>query len=629
MKIPEMKLEKIIMVAIILIAFPVTVLFTSYHYSTLKSALLEDFRLMMAQSEKNISDTFSLVDTAYKVLEVSFDTRMKEDILKIAEMYKKTGGHPERLNLPKIKQQFNNVYDIYFINRNGVIDYTTYENDIGLDFKKYKTYYKNLQKVFEKEGYVADRITHETSTQQVRKFGYITTYDKKYILELGIVSNDFNKYIADLEISKLIELIKDYNPALKSVKVLGIDNYRDLEGSGYTLTGKNLEFAEKTRNNKQPSEFVNDKNNELIRYIYVDLADDNYIADESRLVELVYSTEELNSKINELIYTQIFLILLIMIFVVAVSIYISKLLSRSIREVVEGINKISEGDFSRQVEVKTRIIEVNTLQKSVNKMAISLKKMDSEKNIRLAESEKMAQLGRMIAGIAHDVNTPLGIGITAVSHLRKSISNIKEKYNSKKMTMKDFEEHLDSSDQSCTMVQSNLERASSIVKSFKQIAADQSGGEKRKFMLTQYVDEIIMSLHPELKKTKIEVHNLVPNDIEMNTAAGALSQILVNLIINSKIHGFPDQKEGNIEIKAELSENNVILSYSDDGKGIDEENISKVFEPYFTTRKGIGGTGLGLHMVKELTENILKGKVAIMNDQPGVKFQFILPGNLD
>ncbi|MGB7443741.1 MAG: ATP-binding sensor histidine kinase [Coleofasciculaceae cyanobacterium] len=245
---------------------------------------------------------------------------------------------------------------------------------------------------------------------------------------------------------------------------------------------------------------------------------------------------------------------------------------------------------------------------------------------QLVESEKMASLGGLVAGVAHEINTPVGIGITAASFLADKTADFYQAYKSGKMKRSQLEKFLDTAMQSSSMVLSNLNRAADLIQSFKQVAVDQSSEQQRTVNLKQYLSEILISLQPKLRTTHHQVQVQGDEALTLHTYPGALSQIITNLVMNSLTHAYFPEDAGHLmfEFKQEVSQ--IILEYSDDGKGIIQENLSKIFNPFFTTKRGQGGSGLGLHIVYNLVTQKLKGTIECESQfGAGTKFTIKLP----
>jgi PAS domain S-box-containing protein len=228
---------------------------------------------------------------------------------------------------------------------------------------------------------------------------------------------------------------------------------------------------------------------------------------------------------------------------------------------------------------------------------------------QLVQAEKMASLGNLVAGIAHEINTPVGIGVTAASHLRQEVKSMREAMTAGTLSKSMFEKFLSGFDQAGEILEANLFRAAELIRSFKQVAVDQTSEEKRRIRLKAYIEEVLVSLRPRLKNTPHQIQLECPEDLEILTSPGALAQILTNLVVNALVHAFEPQRSGLMRILVAKTETGVRLEFEDDGRGIAPENLSKIFDPFFTTRRGQGGTGLGLHIVFNLVSQTLGGTI--------------------
>ncbi|MEA3354743.1 MAG: ATP-binding protein [Campylobacterota bacterium] len=245
---------------------------------------------------------------------------------------------------------------------------------------------------------------------------------------------------------------------------------------------------------------------------------------------------------------------------------------------------------------------------------------------QLVESEKMASLGGMVAGVAHEINTPIGMALTGITSLEDETKHLKKLYDSEEMSEEDFEDFVKHSLELNRSINININKAATLVKSFKQVAVDQTGAQDRKFNFAQYVDEILQSLNSQLKKTKLNVELDIDDELEVYSNPGAFSQIISNFIMNSIIHGFGNSKEGTIQIKAVQDGEDFILDYKDNGKGVDAKTLSKIYDPFYTTNRSNGGSGLGMNIVFNLVTQKLHGKI-VLNSEPnnGIHFTIRAP----
>lgn len=245
---------------------------------------------------------------------------------------------------------------------------------------------------------------------------------------------------------------------------------------------------------------------------------------------------------------------------------------------------------------------------------------------QLVESEKLASLGGLVAGVAHEINTPLGISVTSASAIHEILKTVQDKFDGNRLKRSELESFFNESNQACNILHTNLLRASGLVRSFKQVAVDQTVDELRKIDLKKYIDEILISIGPSLTYSKVIIHTECDDNIEIETHPGAISQIISNLALNSMSHAYDEDSEGTIAIKTYLANNNIVIEYSDDGKGISQENLKNIFTPFFTTRRGSGGSGLGLSIVYNLVTGTLKGKISVASKEgEGTTFKIFFP----
>ena len=245
---------------------------------------------------------------------------------------------------------------------------------------------------------------------------------------------------------------------------------------------------------------------------------------------------------------------------------------------------------------------------------------------QLLESEKLASLGSLVAGVAHEINTPLGISITSSTVMHEEVDQLRKKFDSDSLKRSELEAFFEQAEEACKILQTNLNRASDLVKSFKQVAVDQTVDDLRRIDLKEYLDEILLSIGPSFKHSKVSVDFQCEDDIAIETHPGALSQIISNLALNSLTHAYDDNSEGVIQINSRLDGDSVVIEYADDGKGISQENLKNIFMPFFTTRRGTGGSGLGLSIVYNLVTGTLKGNIKVESEEgKGTRFRIEFP----
>ena len=294
-------------------------------------------------------------------------------------------------------------------------------------------------------------------------------------------------------------------------------------------------------------------------------------------------------------------------------------------------------DITKRKQAEAQLQKLNEeLEKRVEKRTSELKDTNMAlKNTldelrstqqQLIDSEKMAALGNLVAGVAHEINTPIGIGITAISHLNQKSKDMDERFTNSKLKKSDLRKYVEIATESSSLVLSNLNRAADLVRSFKQIAVDQSVEEKRTFNIREYLDEILNSLHHQIKRTKHEIKIDCPDNLKITSYPGAFYQIVVNLLINTLVHGFDGIEEGIINIKVSEKNDEFFIEFSDNGVGIKKDILGRIFDPFFTTRREQGGSGLGLHIVYNLVNHKLGGKISCNSKyRKGTVFNIEIP----
>ena len=256
---------------------------------------------------------------------------------------------------------------------------------------------------------------------------------------------------------------------------------------------------------------------------------------------------------------------------------------------------------------------------------------------KLVESEKMAALGNLVAGVAHEVNTPLGVALTATSMLNDRRELLEQEVAAGRLTRDQLDKFFKQAEESLSLTEKNLSRVARLISNFKQVAVDQMVTEQRTIDLGNYVEEIMSALSIELKRAHINYTIDVDGDISMDTIPGAMAQIFTNLVTNSIRHGYAplapgevpsdDQPRGTISVRANRADgDNIRITFCDDGVGMDNSTLEKIFEPFFTTKRNQGGTGLGMPIVYNLVRQQLKGDISVRSrETEGTCFELMLP----
>ena len=245
---------------------------------------------------------------------------------------------------------------------------------------------------------------------------------------------------------------------------------------------------------------------------------------------------------------------------------------------------------------------------------------------QLMQTERMAALGGLVAGVAHEVNTPVGVTLTCASHLHEASQAFSQKVANGAVRKQDMLAYLAQAEESSQIILKNALRAGQLVQSFKQIAVDQTSEARRVFPLKSYIDEVLLSLKPAWKHRAIEVRVQGADDVSMDSYPGPLGQVLTNLVMNAVTHAFDSEAGGEVRITITPQAGRVLLVVQDNGSGIPREHLGKIFDPFFTTRRGMGGTGLGLSVVYNTVTRILGGSIEVHSTLgDGAMFALNLP----
>ena len=286
---------------------------------------------------------------------------------------------------------------------------------------------------------------------------------------------------------------------------------------------------------------------------------------------------------------------IILLIILTVTTYAIRLVSSDLSEANKHLLQYKV-ELEEMVRIRTAELEKSLLQLT-------------ETRDQLVESEKMASLGSMVAGIAHEINTPIGIGVTASSHLAEQTKTFKLAFENNELTKSGVARYVENVDKSADLIFKNLDRAAELVRNFKEAAVEQTHAELSEFDMGAQIDEIIHTLLPKIIDTNIKVKVDYAQPFIVYSSSGALAQVISNLFINSIIHGFEGLNDGNIKISIRQKENHIIINYVDDGLGMAPDVQQHIFEPFFTTKRGKGGSGLGMHIVYNLVTQSLGGAI--------------------
>ena len=332
--------------------------------------------------------------------------------------------------------------------------------------------------------------------------------------------------------------------------------------------------------------------------------------------------------------------------------WLSRRVLRPLKALHRSASKIAEGDLQSEVpalkndefgQLAARLDtmrgsladSVSRLEERVEERTYALKAVNSRLQAtldelqrmqnRLVQSEKLASLGSLVAGVAHELNTPIGTGVTVVSTISDKCVELRRQIDAG-IRRSQLESMLNDIEQASALAQSSLQRAARLIRDFKQVAVDQTSSRRREYELQEMLREMMVAVRLRHKHAPVRIEVTAPPGIAMDSYPGTLEQVLANLIDNAVIHGAEGRSDCTVSITAALAGPRVSVTVSDNGCGIATEHLARIFDPFFTTRLGKGGSGLGLSIVYNLVTGILGGHITVDSvvDQ-GTRFTLELP----
>lgn len=282
--------------------------------------------------------------------------------------------------------------------------------------------------------------------------------------------------------------------------------------------------------------------------------------------------------------------------------------------------KVAQLNQTLEARVRERTADLEAANQQLEATLATLKQAQDH----LVQSEKLASLGALVAGVAHELNTPMGNAYMISTSLREIGREFTTAFEKGALKRSSLQHYVQQVNEAAELVSRNLQRASEMITQFKQVTADQTSAQRRKFELRQNIEEVLSTLQPQFKHTSHQLVVEIPPGLHFDSYPGPLGQVVTNIVFNALFHAFTEEENGVITVRAEaLDAGQVRLTLSDNGCGIPAENLGRIFDPFFTTRLGSGGTGLGLHIVYNTVTRILGGRIDVRS-APGEGCSFTL-----
>jgi PAS domain S-box-containing protein len=354
---------------------------------------ISDAGVIQHQTEESLNQTVQLVDAAYKVYDDSLNREMQSSFTLFFDEYNRSGGDVSRMDLQRVKQQLGGMLDLYVINESMVIEYTTYQPDLGFDFKKYPYSYEYLKGILNNPGFYPDRIVREIATGDFRKFAYMPSPDRKYIFELGLSGEAFQDRHGKLSYTAAINNISSRNPFI--IQVLPFDtNKRMVNNYSYKPDKEKSDALGQVVNSRTTYQVENVTRGTTTRYLFIDLVDPNYVSDVSWILEITYDTALINQALGQLLGFHAMVALVALALSVVGGTLLSQILTRPVQRIVSDVDHIATGDLDHTI-TPTVGSEFEVMERSINTMVKKLKGTIEElrkKEEELIESEERYRL---------------------------------------------------------------------------------------------------------------------------------------------------------------------------------------------------------------------------------------------
>lgn len=595
MNVPEIAAGKgrsfnknLLMYVLIIIVFIIALL-SSISYIEAENELIDKNRILKEETKISVTQWMTLVDQGLKMYDDTLNTQMIEGFKGFIDEYERAGRDPAQMDLAMLKEGLGGTMDLYVINSTGVIEYSTYAPEIGLDFKNVPYFYEYITNLRKGDSFSADRVVREQSTGAIRKYAYMPSPDHRYLFELGLVSEQLKDRKLGLSYVQSAEALKSLNPDLESIKIF--DTMGKLIGDKrYVVNPIQKMRVSKALAARENIVYPVPEQKKEYHYLYVDLRDPDYASDMSMVVELAYTTAPMERKLAGLFFSHLTIALLAILGSVLVSYGVVSYISRPVAEVVEDIDRIARGDLDHQIR-HTNGIEFRRLEDSINAMVTSLKvniqrARDSEEALKktnenleeiidhrtaaLTEANEEANLYLDI--MSHDINNAntvaLGYAQMLIMHLVE-----KEKYEAER-------------------IKQSVIRSSEII---QNVATIRMIHQKNLPLERVDLDAVIreeIGHHPEAA-----VH--YEGRKVMVCADALLPEVFTNLIGNAI--KFMDG-QGEVFVKVEEKGREVRVSVEDTGQGIPDEMKGVIFTRFRKGTNKRSGKGLGLYIVRSLVE---------------------------
>ena len=586
------RFSTLLMLAMILITIPVIGLISILDYHQIERGLIADENLLQEQAERSAVQAVSLVDAGLNLFDNTLDQRMEGGFVPLLAEYEQAGRDPAAMDLSRIREEIGEDMDIYIINKSGIIEYTSYSPDLGLDFREIPYFYDRITDIRLGDTFLADRVVPEPASGNLRKYAYMPSPDHRYLFELGLDCTAIEADRYDPQYRTLREDLMRLNPALEGIEIYDCFgravNVTDSESPRDPATVNRI--AREVFEDKQDRTLRDAAAGITIRYILVDLFDPGYASDVSRIVALTYNTAPLDARLAKMRLGHIVFALFASLIACGIALPVSRRITRPVREIADDVDRIAGGDLDHQIRISTGT-EFTRLEEGISTMVDSLKEnirhlhvseeMAREYSVRLEELvrertielEKSSQTANLYLDIMiHDINSA-NVAATRYTRLLVDTLEGEEKEIARKML-------------------SRFEQNSGVING---VATLRRAREDQVALLAVDLDQVIRAQVAGFPAARIRYEG-VPATVLANDL---LPEVFANLIGNAEKFGGPGVE---ITIRVEDHGEEVEVSVEDTGPGIPDATKSNLFHRLKKGESRLAGTGLGLYICRMLIE---------------------------
>ncbi|WP_265580964.1 sensor histidine kinase [Methanofollis aquaemaris] len=585
----ERSFNQYLMTFFILLIVVVISVLSSLSYIEARDELVEKNLLLQDETEKSILQWMALVDAGLKKYDDSLNDKMRHGFKNFLEEYERSGRDPSAMDLRRLKEDLGGEMDLYVINAEGVIEYSTYEKEVGLDFKKVPYFYEYITALREGDTFSADRVVREQSTRKVRKYAYMPTPDHRYLFELGLVTDLLKDRSLDLSYVETGENLKTLNPDLTEIRFF--DSMGNIIGNkSYQMPVIEKERVERALAQREGAVYTDPAKRSEVHFLYLDLRDPDYASDMSVVTELTYTTAPIQKKLNTLFISQLTISLLAILLSIIFTYVGSRHISRPISEVVEDIDRIARGDLDHTIR-HTKGIEFSRMENAINAMVRTLKE-----NIRRAQvsEEALKQYSENLEVIVDkrtaelkEANEEANLYLDIMSHDINNANAVSLGYT-QLLLMNLPEKERGEVDR----IRQSILRSSGIT---QNVATIRKIRQEALPLRTVDLDRVIreeVAHHPDGRVNYDGERVLVRAD-------ALLPEVFSNLIGNALKFM---EEEGKVCIRVEDRGEEVLVSVEDTGPGIPDAMKETIFNRFKKGKNKQSGKGLGLYIVRSLVE---------------------------